>query len=259
MRGSRSGLHLTRPPRRVYHARPGVSAYGSPLGILLLADYGCPLIPGDPGNASTFDFPVCHAVVPGLTVDTILGSDGDRMTDSVVATAKRLVQEGAAAITGNCGFMLRYQDSVSRALPGVPVFLSSLIQLPLLTRSVGAPERVCLLTADAEALAGVLPLAGPEAERVQVKGLRHCPEFRSAVLEESGTIDFDAVETEVVSEAIEAAETNPEIAAFLLECAGLPPFAAAVQAATERPVFDCITLIEMFVGAVRRQPIAGVL
>jgi hypothetical protein len=68
-------------------------------------------------------------------------------------------------------------------------------------------------------------------------------EFRSAVLEEKGTLDSGKIEEEVTGVARAMIHDNPDTAAILLECSDLPPYARAVQEATGRPVFDFITMI----------------
>jgi hypothetical protein len=243
---------------RIYRARPGATFYGAPVGVLLLDDYRCPLIPGDTGNASTFPCPVRYAPVPGLTGGIILADRNGDYAQAAVEAAARLVEAGASAITGNCGFMIRYQEAVSTALPDVPVYLSSLLQLPLALAAAGPRGRVGLITADADALTHeLIELAGGDPDRLTIVGLADKPAFRSSVLEESGTLDFDAIETELHEAASELIERDPAVGPIVLECAVLPPFAAVVQAATGRPVFDFVTLIELFHNASNRKPIAG--
>ena len=67
--------------------------------------------------------------------------------------------------------------------------------------------------------------------------------FRSSVLEEKGTLDSDKVEREVTEVATKMVADEPAVAAIVLECSDLPPYARAVQLATGRPVFDFITMI----------------
>ena len=47
------------------------------------------------------------------------------------------------------------------------------------------------------------------------------------------------------------------IKAMLLECSLLPPYAAALQAAVQVPVFDYITMINFVFSAVVKQPYEG--
>ena len=58
------------PKYRVRNA----DSYGHAVGILLL-DYRGPFIPGDVGNATTYDFPVMFKLVKGLTLARVLEGD----------------------------------------------------------------------------------------------------------------------------------------------------------------------------------------
>jgi hypothetical protein len=50
----------------VYKVRPKAEAYGYCVGILLL-DVQVPFVPGDVGNATTFDYPVLYKTAPGAS------------------------------------------------------------------------------------------------------------------------------------------------------------------------------------------------
>lgn len=50
---------------------------------------------------------------------------------------------------------------------------------------------------------------------------------------------------------------DPSIGAFLFECSDMPPYSAAVQAATGLPVFDWIGFINYVHHAVVRRPYHG--
>jgi len=79
---------------------------------------------------------------------------------------------------------------------------------------------------------------------IVVYGMEDQEEFRTSILEEKGTLDSDLIEREVVGVAERMVREHPEVAAIVLECSDLPPYAAAVHAATGRPVFDFITMIK---------------
>ena len=63
--------------------------------------------------------------------------------------------------------------------------------------------------------------------------------------DQSGTLDFAAVQADVVAEAVALQQSHPDVAAIrsLLECTDLPPYADAVAEATGLPVYDITTLI----------------
>jgi hypothetical protein len=52
-------------------------------------------------------------------------------------------------------------------------------------------------------------------------------------------------------------EKHPDIGALVFECSDLPPFAGAVQAAVNLPIFDFISLINMVYSVVVKQPYLG--
>ena len=91
------------------------------------------------------------------------------------------------------------------------------------------------------------------------RGLEDKREFRKTVIDEAGTLDAEAVEHEVVDAALEVQGAHPELGALLLECSDLPPYSAAVQAATGLPVFDWIGFINYVHQAVNARPYSGIL
>jgi Asp/Glu/hydantoin racemase len=235
--------------RRLYEAR-STPFYGAPIGILMI-DSSEPFIPGDVGNASTFSFPVRFARVQGLTINRLLFESDDSAAELVIATAQELIDHGAQAIASNCGFMLRFQRQVADAVQ-VPVLLSGLVQIALVDRCIASGRRIGVLTSSRQALTDeAIALSGVPAERIVVKGLDACPAFRSAFLDEEGGLDVEIVRAEVVDAAKSLAAT-PGVAVIVMECAALPPYAAAIQAVTGLPVFDEVTLIESWYRAMFR-------
>src|SRR6266852_1063186 len=114
---------------RFYRARRGQVAYGYSVGIVCL-EYFLPFIPGDVGNASTYDFPVLYREVKGATFEAIIQRQDAAMAAPIVEAAQELARQGAKAITSDCGYFGAYQREVAAAVD-VPVFMSSLMQAPL--------------------------------------------------------------------------------------------------------------------------------
>jgi hypothetical protein len=243
--------------RRIYHARRGQVAYGYSVGIICL-EYYLPFIPGDVGNASTYDFPVMYREVKGATFDAIIVRQDPAMAPLIIEAAEELVRQGVKAVTSDCGYFGAYQREVADAVP-VPVFLSSLMQAPFILSMLGPDRKVAVLVANGASLSDrVLERIGiVDTSRIVFRGLEDKTEFRRTVLDECGTLDVDAVEREVVEAALEVQAEHPEIGAVLLECSDLPPYSAAVQAATGLPVFDWIGFINYVHQAVEAKPYTG--
>jgi hypothetical protein len=243
----------------VYRVRPGARMYGAPLGIIML-DFCSPFVPGDIGNASTFDFPVMYRTVPGLSVPAILADDDQRFAEAVSEAARDLVGQGAGAITSNCGFMLRYQRAVTEAVATVPTLLSSLLQLPLIAATTAPDATIGVVTADSTVLTAELieSLAGPVGRPLAIAGLQDAPSFRYTMFELGETLDAAAIGQETADAVAQLRRDNPSLAAILLECAALPAYAHLAQSAAEGlPVYDFATLIDLVHGARFRTPFHG--
>lgn len=221
--------------------RRSQSWYGEQIGILIL-DAAYPCIPGNVGNATTYDYPVRFQEVRGASIERLLNQRDPALEEAFVEAAVELRDRGVRAITGACGFMAYFQEEVAAAVD-VPVFLSSLMQIPFMHALCGGS--VGIITADASRLTqrhfsacsvpGDIPLA--------IAGMEGQREFREAILEEKGTLDSAEIEREAIEVASELVAQHPQVRSILLECSDLPPYAHAVQAATGRPVFDFITMI----------------
>jgi len=201
---------------------------------------------------------VRYVKVEGCTIARLFSGWDSGIRDALIAAGEELVAAGAQLITSNCGFTIRYQAELSDAL-GKPVILSSLLQIPLLTRALGSFRVLGVVTASAEALTDeVLGLAGvTDPKSLAVCGLEDAPAFRSAMIDCVGEANVAAIEDEVVDAALKLLAQRTDVGAMLLECSELPPYAAAVQNATGLPVFDFLTMIEHFGGALTRRPYFG--
>ena len=235
--------------------RPAQAWYGESIGILIL-DASYPCIPGNVGNASTFPFPVRYEKVEGASIDRLLNQQDPELVTPFIDAARRLYNSGVHAITGACGFMALFQPQVSQNLE-IPVFLSTLLQLPFMYQITG--KKVGIITADATCLkpkhfasTGVV-----DDFPCVIAGMENQPEFRDAILKEKGTLDSQKIQTEVVGVAKKLVKQNPDIGSILLECSDLPPYAQAIQTAVGLPVFDFITMINYVHATIVRTPFNG--
>ncbi|ADU28797.1 aspartate/glutamate racemase family protein [Evansella cellulosilytica] len=242
----------------IFQAQKGQVYYGHKIGILML-DTFIPLIPGDVGNATTYDYPVLYRTLHKITAHKMVNK-APGVLEEIISKGKELVDNGAEAITGGCGFLLLYQDELRKAL-NVPVFLSSLLQIPFMLLMLNTNEKVGLITADSSLLkASLLREIGiAEIDRVEIVGLEKTEHFRECCMNESGTLNSDVLEAEVVTTAEKMVHTNPNIKSILLECSLLPPYAKAVQEAVHLPVFDYVTMINYVQASLNKTNFSGFL
>ena len=240
----------------IYKARPGQASYGEAIGILLL-DTFVPFIPGDVANATTYDFPVRFQKVQGLTTGQVLGKDPTAF-EPILAAAEELACQGVRAITGDCGFLALHQRRLASRFE-IPVFLSSLLQIPFISGILGPDRKVGVITADSKGLDEPLLIAvGVEpGEKLVIRGMEDQPGFSKAVIEEMGVLDSGRIENEVVSVARNMVEDEPEVGALLLECSCLPPYGRAIQEAVRLPVFDYVTMINYVHSALVKRRFEG--
>jgi hypothetical protein len=227
-------------------------ADGGFAGILML-DTRFPRPVGDVGNAASFDFPVRYRIVEAATARRAVFARGAGLLPDFIDAGRALCAEGARVIGTGCGFLALFQRELAAALP-VPVATSSLLQVPYVGRTLPEGRQVGVLTADAAALsADHLRAAGADPD-TPIEGIDPEGAFARTLFDDLDQLDERAAERDVVAAAARLLARHPDIGAFVFECTNLPPYAAAVSAATGRPVFDVTTLL----GAVwhRRLPVA---
>ena len=223
--------------------RQGAISYGHDIGILMI-DYFNPFIPGDVGNAYTYDFPVLYHLVPDVTIKRLVEEGDLSLAQNIVDAALHLQRQGVKAITSDCGYMLHFQDIVRKAVD-VPVMMSSLLQLPLISALLPPSQSIGIICANSSSLTDdMLRKAFPAQDReIFVGGMQKQSEFRHAILDEMGDIDPEAVSQEVVAIGVGLIDQHPSIGAILLECSNLPPYAKSLQDQIHVPVFDFTTMI----------------
>ena len=230
---------------------------GYSVGVVYIEDVNYPFVPGNVVNASTYDFPVRMRGVPNLDIDRLFAAD-DSIAEDIIKLGEYMIKyEGVRALSSACGFFGNFHSEVAEALD-VPVALSSLVMTPWIRSLLKPSQKIGILTADASSLTPKLfkSCRVGDTDDLIIKDLRHEANF-SAILEYRGEFDNAAMHNEVVGKAMELLEEQADIGAILLECSDMPPYAYAVQAATQLPVFDFITLIKYLHTATTQKPYCG--
>ncbi|MFC1532475.1 aspartate/glutamate racemase family protein [Thermodesulfobacteriota bacterium] len=243
----------------IYKAKKSQVSYGEAIGILLMETF-IPFPPGDVGNATTFSFPVRYKVVKGASVERLVNKADPTLIKPFIDAGWDLIKEGVRAITGDCGFMILYQDELAKEFP-VPVFMSPLLQIPFILKMLGPQDKVGIVCATSKGLTEKhLKMAGlEELDRVSVVGMQSEKEFYKTIFEETGLLDFNKIEQEVVKVCKGLVEKDRNIKVLLLECSDLPPYAASVQKVVNMPVFDFTTMINFVFSALIRKRFDGFL
>ena len=198
---------------------------------------------GNSTNPASYAFPIVRKQVKGANVHTILENPDREVLRTMIGDAKAMVaSDGVKAITTSCGFNAVFQRELASELD-VPVFTSSLLQVPFVQQVVGERGEVAVITAHKAALKpGHLEAVGiTKTEGLHVFGLEECPEWGKMFTDFDAELDLEKIKGEVVGVALEALHRHPGIRAYVLECTDLPPFSAEIRQETGLPVFDIIT------------------
>jgi hypothetical protein len=224
----------------------GYNTYGFTIGILMLESM-FPRIPGDTGNASSFNYPVRLQPVKGADYKRLILERDATLLQPFVDAARALEKEGVRAITTNCGFLALFQRDLAAALTA-PVFTSSLMMVPMLCNMLGPKRKLGIMTVNAMALSEAHYRGvgwSSDDYSIVVAGMENEPLFTKVFQENRFQFDEEQMEADMVSVAKRLIAEHPDIGAILFECTNMPPYAQAVQQAVRLPIFHIFSLIDM--------------
>ncbi|ESY90379.1 hypothetical protein [Mesorhizobium sp. LNHC229A00] len=210
-------------------------------------------------DPETFPFSTMQETVAGAGADVVVRGDPD-LEAPYIASAKRLVERGAVAITADCGFSIRHQAAVAAAVQ-VPVALSSLLLAPVILRQLPVSAKLAVLTFDASHLeTELLGLSDAnDLHRVVIGGIENTQTWKNEMQRPPSATDIAVMREEVCTRTDQLREKHPEIGAVLLECTMFPRLAQSVRRNTGLPVFDITTLCRTLMESVCGPVVGGVL
>jgi hypothetical protein len=205
------------------------------LGIIMM-DTQFPRPLGDIGHGETFAVPTHREIIRGVWPEHVVrsahGLHQARIVPGFQSIVRALERKGARAITTSCGFLVLIQKEL-QAVTRLPVVTSSLLMLPGLLRQ---HAQVGVLTISASQLgAEHLRAAGVPRERlsdVLVQGVDPTSEFAVRILGNQPHLDLVQASTDLVIAARALAQRAPQLEVVVLECTNMPPYQAAIEAAT---------------------------
>lgn len=245
--------------------RKNHTCYGMGIGIMVLDD-AYPGFPGDVRNASAWGFPIQYEIAEGVDNYTLVWEeDKTPCREPILRAAKRLERMGCRAIAAECGYFAYFQKDVAGYVD-VPVFMSSLLQVPFIQQVIGPRKTVGIVCAQKRFLTDThLKNAGIDpAGNIVIAGAQDeygCPQFdtlwdhekRPEVPESY----YDQSEKDMVRICRDFCRAHPGIGAIMLECTGMQPFARAVQRAVDLPVFSWGTLLDYAYSVVAHRDYYG--
>lgn len=246
-------------------ARPGKYTYGGGIGIMLV-DEIYPAFPGDVRNPSAYPFPIQYDIVQGVDIQALVyGQEKSKCLPPILEAAERLEKMGVRAIAAECGYFAYFQREVA-AHVSVPVFMSSLLQLPLMQHVVGLGNKVGVVCARHDQLTPAhLESVGvdPESNIVfadPTDGVP-TPEFANLWNKDSRpalpTADYVTAEDDMARLCRTFVHKHPDLRALLFECTGFQPFARAVQREVDLPIYTWSTLLEHVYSVVNHREYYG--
>lgn len=203
--------------------------------------------PGIVDVSSRVSHPIWRKIPGAWSHNVVLGDPA--LEDKYVKAAKELVQEGADAISTDCGFTVRYQQAIAAAV-SVPVSTSSLLLLPTLLLNVPSNKKVAVLTADSRYLdAGIMATLGvTQPSRLVVEGLENTATY-SYLWAEKGEIKVEDVLGDI-DNVITRVRQHDSIGAILCECTVFVRVSARIRKATGLPVLDAANNAALLMAAV---------
>ena len=221
------------------------------IGVIML-DTRFPRLMWDAGNPKSYGCSTIMKRVSGAGVRKVVSANRpEEFATAFISAAGEIEDAGASAITTTCGFMIAFQREIEKHV-GIPVYASSLLQIPLIENTLPRSKNIGIITADSQALMWEhLKIAGAyERRRFLIEGMEDKAEFRRAILNDSATLDRKKLGDEVLKTASELVSADEETGAFLLECTNLPPYSRLLRKKFGIPVFDFITMIDWVISSV---------
>ena len=219
---------------------------GHAIGIIAV-DLVYPKLPGNVVNATTFDFPVLYKKV-SFEIEQLFAGD-PALEKMIIDAAKELVADGARAIIGACGYFAHFQKSVAAAVD-VPVFMSSLCQLPLIKIGLKSDQKILVMCASGESVnQEFFSKVGAKVEDCIIQDVGSMDSF-APIRWGKKILDNKKLTEDLAALAVKVCDEHPEVGSILLECSDLPPYACEIQRATGLPVYDFISLINWVEHAV---------
>lgn len=252
------------PQIELMQTRKNHTCYGMGLGIIILDDV-YPGFPGDVRNASAYPYPIQYDIVRDIDAKKLVfDDDKSQCLQPILDSAKRLEKMGCRAIAAECGYFGYFQREVAEYVD-VPVFMSSLLQVPMIQQCIGPKKKVGIFCYTSQQLTDAhLRNVGIDTKSNFVVYGAHengCEEFDNLwnyeVRSERPFAYYQKSEKEVLAACSKIKAENPDLGAIMLECTGMQPFGRAIQRELDVPVYSWSTTLDYAYSVVNHRDFYG--
>jgi hypothetical protein len=202
-------------------------------------------------NHCCYPYPIQYEIVEGVDIVTLVfKEDKSPCLEPIKKAAAKLERMGCRAISAECGYFSYFQKEITASVD-LPVFMSSLLQVPLAQQVIGPDKVVGIYVGTKSAvhnehLASVGIQLGSNYVIEGASDNDVCREFINLWIEgkrpERPQAYYDKAANEFISHGVNFFKQNPNMGAMVLECTGFPPFARQLQREIDIPVFSYSTL-----------------
>jgi len=235
------------------HLTGGYTNYGQDIGILML-DTIFPRIPGDIGNARTYEnIPVRYKIVKDAYASKIMGKAPDaELLKPFIEAARELEAEGVKAITTSCGFLAAFQRELADAV-NIPVFTSALILAPLVRAMINKDKKIGIFTERALNMnENHFQKVGWSSKEIPVcvSGMLEGSPFPALFIDNGLQEEREVLEECMIELTTRHMKEHPDTGAIIFECTNFGPFSRQVQDIAKVPVFGINQLLEFMAATV---------
>ncbi len=201
-----------------------------------------PRLPGDIGNAASFNYPVIYNHVAKATPHTVVTDDElpESLKSAFVQAANQLLNANVSLITTSCGFLSIIQRQLASHCR-VPVVTSTLTLLPLLAEIHGGMNRLGILTYDRQSLSE--RHSQQLSSHTIIEGLNTSSNLYQTISNDLPDLDRENAVQEVFILADKLLARDTGLRAIVLECTNLSPYKQELRGHTGLPVYDIVDAV----------------
>jgi len=213
--------------------------------VVLQLDTRFPRIPGDIACEDTYRRPVGIRIIDKARVANVVNADPDALDITGFTSAIKEggeIEESQDQIIGtSCGFMIYFQESLSKMTHGTFIS-SSLIALPEL-RSRFCDSDIMVITFDADVLRSPAYQPSLDGFAGPVIGLEKWMHLYEVISKDLEDLDVERAALEMEHLIIDALQRFP-VKAIVLECTNLPPYKHVLRRHFTGEIIDCLSVLE---------------